>query len=715
MGRVPDQRSGAGQSRCVPECRGNSAPALTGTAEVCLFAEDRMGLVGQSCQSVSVVEPQQPTEITEVIAANDFRFENQDIVIKGNKVLRIDGAHTFRSLYVLDTATVTHSAHGVSGQNGMDLTVTHEVRVASGARIDVSERGYLGGYREGNAQRAGRTLGNVSSGLENAAGSHGGHGGHAQYGVENMPVYGDYREPAAPGSGGAAANSSSMGGTGGGLLKVKAGSLKLDGGLLANGQFGWHGGAGGGIRVEVGAFTGTGRIEAVGSRGSYGGGGGGRVAVYYDTATSSFDWSKVLAGGGINGGVGSVYLKGNLQEYGDLVFDNAGVAFDLNYVKVTPVEGGTFDRFAVLRNASIEVQQDLVTPWLQVDGGTLLARGQVSGAISALAVLNGGHLSLSRPWAFPEGIPVELGNFSQMTVAGGAPLKLSRLKLGSSAQVKLSDVTLPQAPALELEVSGAVEVGSEARIDVSERGYLGGYREGNAQRAGRTLGNVSSGLENAAGSHGGHGGHAQHGVENMPVYGDYREPAAPGSGGAAANSSSMGGTGGGLLKVKAGSLKLDGGLLANGQFGWHGGAGGGIRVEVGAFTGTGRIEAFGSRGSYGGGGGGRVAVYYDTATSSFDWSKVLAGGGINGGVGSVYLKGNLQEYGDLVFDNAGVAFDLNYAIPTTLLSSPGGQQVFRNFTVTRNAQVFTTDTLVITGTLTVSPGSRLQSQNHNLP
>jgi len=170
-----------------------------------------------------------------------------------------------------------------------------------------------------------------------------------------------------------------------------------------------------------------------------------------------------------------------------------------------------------------------------------------------------------------------------------------------------------------------------------------------------------------------------------------------------------------LLKVKAGSLKLDGGLLANGQFGWHGGAGGGIRVEVGAFTGTGRIEAFGSRGSYGGGGGGRVAVYYDTATSSFDWSKVLAGGGINGGVGSVYLKGNLQEYGDLVFDNAGVAFDLNYAIPTTLLSSPGGQQVFRNFTVTRNAQVFTTDTLVITGTLTVSPGSRLQSQNHNLP
>ncbi|TQF15750.1 hypothetical protein FJV41_11775 [Myxococcus llanfairpwllgwyngyllgogerychwyrndrobwllllantysiliogogogochensis] len=692
-------------------------PAVTGTAQVCLFAEDRMGLVGQSCQSVAVVEPQQPTEITEVIAANDFRFENQDIVVKGNKVLRIDGAHTFRSLYVLDTATVTHSAHGVSGQNGMDLTVTHEVRVATGARIDVSERGYLGGYREGNAQRAGRTLGNVSSGLENAAGSHGGHGGHGQYGVENMPVYGDYREPAAPGSGGAATNSSSMGGTGGGLLKVKAGSLKLDGQLLADGQLGWHGGAGGGIRVEVGAFTGTGSINANGGN-SYigGGGGGGRVAVYYDTATSSFDWSKVLARGGPNGGVGSVYLKGSLQEYGDLVFDQVQYGFDINYVKSTPVEGGAYDRFAVRRTANIEVQQDLVTPWLQVDGGTLLARGQVSGAIPALAVLNGGHLSLSRPWAFPEGIPVELGSSSQLTVAGGAPLKLSSLKLGSSALVKLSDVTLPQAPALELEVSGAVEVGSAARIDVSERGYLGGYREGNAQRAGRTLGNVSSGLENAAGSHGGHGGHGQYGVENMPVYGDYREPAAPGSGGAATNSSSMGGTGGGLLKVKAGSLKLDGQLLADGQLGWHGGAGGGIRVEVGAFTGTGSINANGGN-SYigGGGGGGRVAVYYDTATSSFDWSKVLARGGPNGGVGSVYLKGSLQEYGDLVFDQVQYGFDINYVKPTTLLSSPGGQQVFRNFTVTRNAQVFTTDTLVITGTLTVSPGARLQSQNYNLP
>ncbi|NTX04384.1 hypothetical protein HUA75_21665 [Myxococcus sp. CA040A] len=558
-------------------------------------------------------------------------------------------------------------------------------------------------------------MGNVTSGLENAGGSHGGHGGHNSGVVENMPVYGDYREPATAGSGGAAADSTYVGGTGGGLLKLKAGSLKLDGRLSASGQSGWFGGAGGGIRVEVGAFTGTGSIDANGGEGNPFGGGGGRVAVYYDTATSSFDWSKVLARGGSNGGVGSVYLKGSLQEYGDLVFDQANYAFNTAFAKSTPVEGGTYDRFAVRRNANIEVQQDLVTPWLQVDGGTLLARGQVSGAIPVLAVLNGGQLSLSHPWAFPEGIPVELGNSSKLNIAGGAPLKLSSLKLGSSALVKLSDVTLLQAPALELEVSGAVEVGYAAQIDVSERGYLGGYREGNAQRAGRTLGNVTSGLENAGGSHGGHGGHNSGVVENMPVYGDYREPATAGSGGAAADSTYVGGTGGGLLKLKAGSLKLDGRLSASGQSGWFGGAGGGIRVEVGAFTGTGSIDANGGEGNPFGGGGGRVAVYYDTATSSFDWSKVLARGGSNGGVGSVYLKGSLQEYGDLVFDQANYAFNTAFAKPTTLLPSPGGQQVFRNLTVTRNAQVFTTDTLVITGTLTVSPGSRLQSQNYNLP
>ncbi|NRD50866.1 Ig-like domain-containing protein, partial [Corallococcus exiguus] len=152
-------------------------PTTVGPVTLSLVAQDRSGLETTASQSSTVVEPQQPTELTDVIAEDDMRFENQDIIIQGsNKTLRIDGAHTFRNLYVLSGATLTHSQQGVSGANFLDLTVTQEVRVDSTSKIDVSERGYLGGWRGANTQQSGRTTGNVPTGLADVGGSHGGHG-----------------------------------------------------------------------------------------------------------------------------------------------------------------------------------------------------------------------------------------------------------------------------------------------------------------------------------------------------------------------------------------------------------------------------------------------------------------------------------------------------------------------------------------------------------
>ena len=77
-------------------------------------------------------------------------------------------------------------------------------------------------------------------------------------------------------------------GNGGGLIRIVAQTINLDGLILANGAGGGTadagGGSGGGIRIDVGTLAGTGQIRANGQDGKPrvniggGGGGGGRVA-----------------------------------------------------------------------------------------------------------------------------------------------------------------------------------------------------------------------------------------------------------------------------------------------------------------------------------------------------------------------------------------------------------------------------------------------------
>ncbi|WP_233604970.1 IPT/TIG domain-containing protein [Corallococcus sp. AB030] len=560
-------------------------PTTVGPVTLSLVAQDRSGLETSASQDSTVVEPQQPTDLTDVIAEDDLRFENQDIIIQGNnKTLRIDGAHTFRNLYVLSGATLTHSLQGVSGAKFLDLTVAQEVRVDSTSKIDVSGRGYLGAWQGANAQPSGRTTGNVSTGVVGYGGSHGGSGYQSL-----VPTYGDYRDPADFGSGGSGgATSSAPGGNGGGLLRLTAGSLRLDGTLQANGETtngnSDRAGAGGGIRVDVGALTGSGSIEAKGA--SYGG--GGRVAVYYDTASSSFDWSRISAQGVTQSGAGTVYLKGSQQASGELRVDNKNVTPHAD-TKPTPVPGGAYDRFVVAGSARVEF-------------------------------------------------------------SGATQLSVQELKiLGNNTQLMTGRDLAGVPRVLVLDVTGTMEVGTGASIDVSGAGYLGGWQGLDQERPGRTQGNVSTGQLNAGGSHGGYGEVGSNSTA-VPLYGDIQAPLDFGSGGSGgSSSSSKGGNGGGALWVKASSLKLDGALKANGINGsTYGGAGGSIRVDVsGAMTGAGSIDAVGGTA----GGGGRVAVTYDTASSTFDWSKVSTKGGDRASPGTTYLKGSQQQYGSLSVDH----------------------------------------------------------------
>ena len=95
------------------------------------------------------------------------------------------------------------------------------------------------------------------------------------------------------------------------MVRINAGSVVLDGAVLANGQDGHGGGgSGGGIYIATTTLSGSGSISAGGGDATRGGGGG-RVALYAENFTG-FDTSSISAPGGIgqdaHGGAGTVHV-----------------------------------------------------------------------------------------------------------------------------------------------------------------------------------------------------------------------------------------------------------------------------------------------------------------------------------------------------------------------------------------------------------------------
>jgi len=229
------------------------------------------------------------------------------------------------------------------------------VTIDGTSRIDVSGRGYLGGGRSGNSSTHGRMIGNTTDGGSDyySGASYGGLGGrYNNYHVNG--AYGDLADPNELGSGGGgqvSTNTNIWGGNGGGLVRLQAQELILDGKIQANGMGSYNrgSGSGGGIRLDVGTLSGQGRIEAVGGNTTYscGAGGGGRIAVYYDSLT--LPQENITAAGGltlydgnakVNGGAGTIYLKASSQQYGELVIDNQSVQTRTNSTPMNPVGRG---------------------------------------------------------------------------------------------------------------------------------------------------------------------------------------------------------------------------------------------------------------------------------------------------------------------------------------------------------------------------------------
>ena len=631
-----------------------------------------------------------------IIGENNFQFEGKTLQVNG-KTLTIDGAHVFANLILANGAVLTHSPTTATKVNRLDLVVTGSLQVDGTSRIDVSGRGFLGGAQPGNLfGDRGMTLGFAAGSIGGSGGSYGGLGGPAN-GAAN-PVYGVVQNPLDPGSGGSTILRT--GGNGGGVIRISAQNLVLTGSIRADGatpiadSFA-GGGSGGAIRIDVGTLSGNGQITARGGNGlpSSGGAGGGRIAIYYQNI-DAFNLDNVLHFGGTgspgpNGGAGTFYLQGTGRESGELITDNGNRVVGSGTTPVSVTAATTILDLRVRRGARAIVS------------GQLTVRRNLEVSSASQLVFNNGTVDLT----------------NRLQVSGG-----SELILGVPIKAAIADLTgtstLTQIPTtgsalFRVDINAStLNIDGTSKIDVSARGFLGAGQSGNPfQLTGMTLGFQSGSNGFSGGSYGG-GGAAGGGTPPSPnpVYGDFRNPNEPGSGGAGILSAGrIGGNGGGLVRIVAGTINLNGQVLANGgNFSTNccegGGSGGGIRIDVGTLSGTGGISAKGGNGSNsgGGGGGGRIAIYYQNLTG-FGLSNVTAFGGTgsntpnpNGGAGTFYLQGPGRESGELIVDNGNIAVASE---STRILNTPTGLVSLTHLRVLRQARLRIDNLLSLSGTL----------------
>ncbi|MEO8381786.1 MAG: hypothetical protein ABI779_19145 [Acidobacteriota bacterium] len=205
--------------------------------------------------------------------------------------------------------------HPVGG--ALTINVTNELRIDAGATIDVSSLGY---------DRTTGYPGTPALGSGNG-GSHLGRGGTLS---ASGHTYGSVYRPAEAGRGGDTSNS-----RGGGVVRINAGSVVVDGSIVAdgssNGSFGNSGGSGGSVWITTGKITGTGAINANGGAACQAGGGG-ALSIEYTDATSTLPALSALSGQGagascfgVDGGPGTVRVAGPTSTFGDMTIDSGTI------------------------------------------------------------------------------------------------------------------------------------------------------------------------------------------------------------------------------------------------------------------------------------------------------------------------------------------------------------------------------------------------------
>ncbi|MDA8017397.1 MAG: Ig-like domain-containing protein [Thermoanaerobaculia bacterium] len=594
-----------------------------------------------------------------------------------DSILRVD-AITAGALALGDRGSWTPRAGGA-----LTADVVGAMTVGFEAVLDVTSLGYTIGDSTADYGAAPEGIGPAHF----YGGSHGGGGsiGWATGGHQGE-VYGSVFLPIEGGASGGSFNEAP--GAGGGVMRLDAGSLSLEGQLLSRGGgltdngYG-SAGAGGSILLTAGQLSGSGVIDASGGTATnvgscsraMGGGGGGRVALLVDDP-SAFDAASQIRVEG-----GGLFCSTTLEHYaaaGTLLIKSAGSIYGELRIQGGHEEDGSERRFLatelpVLGTGTVtSVESQGADAWLDDQGRELHPRWV--GAVVELLDQDGQSLSSHRVLELDDAGRLLLEGaagwvatsyrgsyrFDAVDLVGSVGLVSSdpvqvtgatrydgvdvRVDYGvvSSTDVVLSAGTRVHSVdsgRIELDLTGTLEIEPGAVLDVSAEGYSGSPRSGDAYSGGSPEGLQPS--KRAGGSHGGVGSHSGSAVEG-DVYGSVFYPLWPGSGGGKQTQRYQGGgDGGGVLDIRAAAVVLEGEIRADGDDGEtdyraSGGAGGSILIEALSLSGAGLIRAAGGNQTdlnncgygNGAGGGGRVALWVDSLGSFDVEAQVETHGGL---------------------------------------------------------------------------------------
>ncbi|MFZ2492525.1 MAG: hypothetical protein WA208_13670, partial [Thermoanaerobaculia bacterium] len=617
---------------------------------------------------LEVIRPDAPviTADLTIDAANAATYENKTVVVRGGTVTVV-GARTFDRLVVLG-GIVTHRA---GGGERLDLSVTRTTFIACEGMIDTTGRGYVA------ATYPGAVLPTV-----NSAGGHMGLGGI--WAPPGGSAFGSVERPSESG-GGAPANFA-----GGGIVRLRTATLRSEGVIRANG--GSRGG-GGSIWITTVALDGPlGTIEANGGGGSsVSTGGGGAIAIEFTTGTDRRGTVRATGGGLLNpvtrsGGAGTVFFKGPDSVFGTLTIDNvsyAGQPTILPPLGAGVAQPGT-DGAVLVTDRSETVAAYFIGHWVEVSRANGDPKGtwriasidETNHRMVRLAADDGETIALipGDRWqgvyrfdalyapsgdAITSPDPLRLGSNGTFTLSGptaaGKVLELAQPVAGRDVTVT-GNVAVPSIRAesltiakdavltplrtnpasIDLDVSGTLAIESGAMLDATGRGYAGSSYPGAVVAA-----------VNSAGSHLGVGG-----LWSAPAGSTFGSVERPSEAGGGAMGSYVGG---GVIRIRATTLRNDGTIRANGT---ARGAGGSIWITSGTLDGAnGTIEANGGGGSsLTSGGGGAIKVEYGLPASSLGSVRATGGAELakaaqSGGAGTVLVKGPGAVFGALTVSN----------------------------------------------------------------
>ncbi|MFL6247159.1 MAG: beta strand repeat-containing protein, partial [Thermoanaerobaculia bacterium] len=519
--------------------------------------------------SFSVIKGGVELKSATTIGATDFTNDGKALVIWEGVTVTINGTHTY------DRVAVLVNGKAISTDTKFEVNAT-SMYVACGGSIDMTSRGYAASVTYTGATPPGSLNG----------GSHIGYGG--QNGTATLAsTYGSVYQPAELGGGG------QRNGNGGGAVRIDATTLSVDGAIRSNGNGTNDAPAGGSVWLTATNIGGIGTIEARGGQGDRSGGGG-AVAIHYTNTTDTILSHADAFGGtsGAPGGAGSVYLKPATSTYGTLRIDNG----DIQGLTTLPSLGsgtaaaGTSGAALVSGRGADVPKYFEKNHWVRITGANDVVKG-----IWRIDTATGPNFTL-KPNA-GETIDLQVGDkwqgiyrFDSVTVKNTTLVSLDPIETGDQTVTgtvvtsRINAANLHIAPSgvlkhaqgesLDITVTGELTVDANGFIDLNSLGYAGSTSYPGVLPLPGSLN---------GGTHMGLGG--VNATPIAPTYGSVYEPAEAGAGG------QRNGNGGGILRIKAGTLTNNGTIRANGNNTNDAPAGGSIWITAAQIGGTGVIEA----------------------------------------------------------------------------------------------------------------------------